>query len=121
FADTVWSLPVTGDITVGTTAQAWAQVNPSGIRLARAASTANVATLSGTTTIDGVALSAGEYVLLKDQSTSAQNGLYRVASGTWFKASTPRAVIVTGGTAGGRMMYFPGASNSWAANYGVLA
>lgn len=46
----------------------------------RAASTGNI-TLSGTQTIDTVALSAGERVLVKDQSTPSQNGIYIVASG----------------------------------------
>ena len=52
----------------------------------RAASTANIATLSGAMTIDGVALVAGDRVLLKDQSTASQNGVYVVATGTWARA-----------------------------------
>ncbi len=51
----------------------------------RAASTANVASLSGTTTIDGVSLGVGERVLLKDQTTGSQNGIYAVASGAWSR------------------------------------
>lgn len=51
----------------------------------RAATTANI-TLSGTQTVDGVALSAGNRVLVKDQSTAAQNGLYVVAAGAWTRA-----------------------------------
>lgn len=51
----------------------------------RAASTANVASLSGTTTVDGVALIAGDLVLLKDQSTQANNGVYAIASGAWSR------------------------------------
>ena len=52
----------------------------------RAASTANIATLSGTMTIDGVALIAGDRVLVKDQSTSSQNGIYVVSAGAWSRA-----------------------------------
>lgn len=52
----------------------------------RAASTGNI-TLSGTQTIDTVALSAGERVLVKDQSTPSQNGIYIVASGAWTRAT----------------------------------
>lgn len=52
----------------------------------RAATTANV-TLSGTQTIDGVALSAGERVLVKNQSTGAENGIYVVAAGAWSRSS----------------------------------
>lgn len=52
----------------------------------RAASTGNIASLSGTTTIDGVALIAGDRVLVKDQSTASQNGVYVVAAGAWARA-----------------------------------
>lgn len=48
----------------------------------RAASTANV-TLSSVTagsTLDGVALAAGDRVLLKDQTTASQNGIYVIAA-----------------------------------------
>jgi phage-related tail fiber protein len=52
----------------------------------RAATTANI-TLSGTQTIDGVALIAGDRVLVKDQSTASQNGIYVVAAGAWSRAT----------------------------------
>jgi len=52
----------------------------------RAATTANI-TLSGTQTIDGVALSVGNRVLVKDQTNAVQNGIYVVASGAWSRAS----------------------------------
>ena len=45
----------------------------------QAATTANI-TLSGTQTIDGVAVVAGNYVLVKNQTTSSQNGVYVVAA-----------------------------------------
>jgi hypothetical protein len=51
----------------------------------RAATTANI-TLSGTQTIDGVALSVGQRVLVKDQTTASQNGLYTVQTGAWTRA-----------------------------------
>ena len=54
----------------------------------KAASTANIASLSGTMTIDGVALSAGDRVLVKDQTTTSANGVYVVAAGAW--AQRPR-------------------------------
>lgn len=53
----------------------------------KAASTANIATLSGTMTIDGVALVAGDRVLVKDQSTASANGVYVVAAGAWSRAA----------------------------------
>ena len=52
----------------------------------RAATTANI-TLSGTQTIDGIALIAGDRVLVKDQSTTSQNGIYVVAAGSWSRAA----------------------------------
>ena len=44
-------------------------------------------TLSGTQTIDGVALAVGDRVLAKNQTTSANNGIYVVASGAWTRAT----------------------------------
>jgi len=52
----------------------------------KAATTGNI-TLSGTQTVDGVALSVGDRVLVKDQSTGSQNGVYVVASGSWSRAA----------------------------------
>ena len=52
----------------------------------KAATTGNI-TLSGTQTVDGVALSVGDRVLVKDQSTGSQNGIYIVASGSWSRAA----------------------------------
>ena len=53
---------------------------------ARVATTGNI-TLSGTQTIDGVAVSAGDRVLVKNQSTAADNGIYVVAAGSWARAT----------------------------------
>jgi hypothetical protein len=52
----------------------------------RAATTANI-TFSGTQTIDGVDLSAGDRVLVKNQSTASQNGIYVVAAGAWARST----------------------------------
>jgi hypothetical protein len=52
----------------------------------KAATTANI-TLSNTQTVDGVALSVGDRVLVKDQSTASQNGIYVVASGSWTRST----------------------------------
>jgi phage-related tail fiber protein len=52
----------------------------------RAATTANI-TLSGTQTIDGVSLIAGDRVLVKDQTTASGNGIYVVAAGAWSRAT----------------------------------
>lgn len=52
----------------------------------RAATTANI-TLSGTQTIDGVAVVAGDRVLVKSQSTAAENGIYICAASGWTRAT----------------------------------
>jgi hypothetical protein len=51
-----------------------------------AATTANI-TLSGTQTIDGIALIAGDRCLVKDQTLSQNNGIYLVAAGAWTRAT----------------------------------
>jgi phage-related tail fiber protein len=51
----------------------------------RVATTASI-TLSGTQTIDAVALSAGDRVLVKNQGTESTNGIYIVAAGAWTRA-----------------------------------
>ena len=52
----------------------------------RVASTANL-TLSGTQTIDGVSVIAGDRVLVKDQSSASANGIYVVDASTWSRAT----------------------------------
>jgi hypothetical protein len=52
----------------------------------RAATTANI-TLSGTQTIDGVSVVAGDRVLVKNQTSGSQNGIYVVAAGSWSRAT----------------------------------
>jgi hypothetical protein len=44
-------------------------------------------TLSGLQTVDGVSLVAGNTVLVKNQSNSAQNGIYQVNTGAWTYAT----------------------------------
>jgi hypothetical protein len=52
----------------------------------RVATVGNIS-LTGVQTIDGVALSISDRVLVKNQSTAAQNGIYLVASGAWSRAN----------------------------------
>jgi phage-related tail fiber protein len=52
----------------------------------RAATTSNISSLSGTMTIDSVSLNAGDRVLVKDQTTASQNGIYIVSSGSWSRS-----------------------------------
>ena len=73
-----------------------------------AATTANI-TLSGTQTIDGVAVVAGMRVLVKNQTTASQNGIYVASAGAWTRATDADAsaelgaavVGVDAGTANG--------------------
>ncbi len=52
----------------------------------RASTTANI-TLSGLQTVDGVVLANGNRVLVKNQTTTHQNGIYVVAVGSWTRAT----------------------------------
>lgn len=65
----------------------------------RVATTANI-TLSGTQTIDGVSLSAGDRVLVKNQSTGSENGIYVVDSSGWSRAddadNSPTGEVTSG-------------------------
>lgn len=51
-----------------------------------AATTADI-TLSGLQTVDGVALTVGQRVLVKNQTTVSQNGVYLAASGAWTRGT----------------------------------
>lgn len=51
----------------------------------RVATTANI-TLSGEQTIDGVAVVADDRVLVKDQTTASENGIYDCSTGSWTRA-----------------------------------
>ena len=51
-----------------------------------AGTTVNI-TLSGTQTIDGIVLIAGDRVLVKNQTASADNGLYLCAAGAWTRTT----------------------------------
>jgi hypothetical protein len=51
-----------------------------------AATTADI-TLSGAQTIDGVSIVAGDRVLVKNQNTASENGIYVASAGTWTRAT----------------------------------
>ncbi len=50
----------------------------------RVATTGNIV-LSGAQTIDGIALAAGNRVLVKNQTAGKENGIYTVATGAWTR------------------------------------
>tara|TARA_R110000868_G_scaffold61567_1_gene187080 strand:- start:707 stop:4294 length:3588 start_codon:yes stop_codon:yes gene_type:complete len=57
-----------------------------------AATTVNI-TLSGTQTIDGVALIAADRCLVKNQTAPAENGIYVVAAGAWARSADMNAWV----------------------------
>lgn len=65
-----------------------------------AATTANLTSLSGlTTTVDGVLLNvAGQRVLVKNQTTASQNGIYTVAAGAWTRAADAATALDLAGS-----------------------
>lgn len=82
-------------------------------RSVRVATTANI-TLSATPTVDGVALAIGDDVLVKNQSTASQNGIYTVQQNAWVRRedydqafeTIPGIIIyVTSGTASGDTLW----------------
>jgi hypothetical protein len=58
----------------------------------RVATTGNI-TLSGAQTIDGVAVVAGNRVLVKDQATASANGIYVAAAGPWGRSADASSTI----------------------------
>lgn len=68
------------DLTLEKIPDAWVK------KSVRCATTANI-TLSATQTIDGIAVVAGDRVLVKDQTTASQNGIYVVAAGAWARSA----------------------------------
>jgi len=73
----------------------------------RVGSTANIASLAGLLTIDGVTLVAGDRVLVKNQSQPIYNGIYVAAAGAWnrsidadtgTKVTSGLSVMITEGT-----------------------
>lgn len=84
-------------------------VNRVGFTTAMAATTAAI-TLSGTQTIDGIAVVVGDRVLVKNQASAATNGVYDVQASTWSRtpgldtatgAANSDIITVTGGTTNG--------------------
>lgn len=98
--------PTWNTITLETLPSAWTKTS------VVAATTANI-TLSAPQTIDGVAVIAGNRVLVKNQTLPAENGIYVVAAGAWTRATDSDAaseianaeVGVNSGTANGGRVF----------------
>lgn len=103
-------------VSAGAAAPTWATLTLENVpdaafkRSVVCATTANI-TLSGTQTIDGIAVVAGNRVLVKNQTTASQNGIYVVAAGAWTRAADADTtneiaggiVNVDSGTQGGQL------------------
>lgn len=96
------------------TAQERGQITGAIKESARAASTANLDLGVAPGSVDGVSLSTGDRVLVKDQTTTAENGLYEVDSGGLLqraedavdgKVSAGLVVAVEEGTANGDTLW----------------
>ena len=107
---------VTGDLEAVPLQQIKARINRHAWKIpVLVASTANIDLgTGGLLTVDGVSLSAGNRVLVKDQTAGAENGLYLAASGAWARATDAdtdadvvdgMAVFVTQGTAHGDTLW----------------
>lgn len=67
-------------------------LNTGEIKEVRVASTANIdVATGGLLTIDGVTVIAGDRVLVKDQTTVTENGIYVAAAGAWSRAADAAA------------------------------
>jgi len=79
-------------------------VKPS-VRAATTTTDGNI-TLSGTQTIDtNVALQVGDRVLVKNQTTASENGIWVVASGVWSRAADANGTADTGTVSGGTFTF----------------
>ncbi len=85
----------------------------------RVATTANI-TLSGLQTIDGVTVAASDRVLVKNQTSSAANGIYDASSGSWTRSLdfdgardvvTGTSVLVASGSTNGSTEWVVTAAN----------
>lgn len=102
------------------------------------ASTANIATMAGLLTIDGVVLAQDDRILVKDQTFPVQNGIYTADTGTWNRAPDADGpydfvfgslVLVASGSINGGAVFrltttgtiIPGTSNLTFSTMGLLA
>lgn len=81
------------------------------------ASTVGNITLTGAQTIDGIAVTAGDRVLVKNQTTASQNGIYTASATAWTKvtAESVKGILVftLGGTVNNDTKFFATTDTSW--------
>ena len=106
---------VPSDIGAASSADLTAAINGLDFKASvKASTTANI-TLSGAQTIDGISIVAADRVLVADQTTASENGVYVCATGSWTRATdadadaevtTGLACFIEQGTShGGKMAY----------------
>ncbi len=81
-----------------------AQTGLSGKDSVRVATTVNI-TRSGAQTIDGVSVVAGDRVLVKNQSTANENGIFVCATGNWTRATDADGLVGTGELKSGSFVF----------------
>jgi len=64
----------------------YSQIKGGSYKIPCVVATTGAITLSGTQTIDGIGVVAGDRVLVKNQGTASDNGIYIVAAGAWSRA-----------------------------------
>jgi hypothetical protein len=88
----LYTVGIAGSITIRSWSPIWKTLEMTDIPGAaykatcRVASTANITTLSGLLTIDGIVLVANDRVLVKDQTASQNNGIYIASAGAWVRS-----------------------------------
>jgi hypothetical protein len=82
----------------------------------KVASTANLASLTGVSAVDGLTLTAGDRVLLKNQTTTSENGIYVSSAGNLVRASDANTTALLNK---GAFVYVEGGTNlgtAWVAS-----
>lgn len=83
----------------------------------KAATTSNLVSLSGTLVLDGYQTVIGDRVLVKNQTTVAQNGIYTVASGAWTKITAESTkgslVFVENGNTQNDSKFYASTDTAW--------
>lgn len=94
-----FSVPTTGLVSTDIVTKGYVDSAIQGLDIkesVRAATTANI-TLSAPQTIDGVSVIAGNRVLVKNQTTTSDNGIYIVAAGPWTRSSDAASGMISSG------------------------
>jgi hypothetical protein len=124
YAISVFMLTTNDPIVVDTTPLEYEQTPVQQFYVVKAASLTNIASLSGSLTVDGMALVSGDLILVRAQSTAAENGVYMVQSGAWQRlapGALPISVQVRYGTSWrGTIHYVLDDLTTWRASTAIL-